>query len=214
MTQSNFCLILLMTAVVFFLVVLNNNVEPYANPETKEELDKILEGSRTDQKSMKLIDNVVSTITKNVNGANVEKSVTPTTNVLQDIFNEGVTKEADFKNVSSVVPEANSIGHYSTLDTSYANINLDNLPKGTLTSSDLVPINEKENDFNKYNLATTYEDANLAINASEKLGVDTSGSSKKNASYDLRGSMPCPKFVVSPWMNSTYEPDTNIKTLY
>ena len=46
------------------------------------------------------------------------------------------------------------------------------------------------------------------------IGVDTVGQSLKNASYDIRGTVANPKFNVSPWNNSTYEPDYNIKPLY
>lgn len=43
-------------------------------------------------------------------------------------------------------------------------------------------------------------------------GVDTIGQSLKNASRDLRGNIPNPKIVVSPFLNSSYDPDTNIKS--
>ena len=39
------------------------------------------------------------------------------------------------------------------------------------------------------------------------IGVDTQGSSLKNANYDLRSSLPISKSSVSPWLNSSYEPD-------
>lgn len=45
------------------------------------------------------------------------------------------------------------------------------------------------------------------------VGVDTVGQSLKNASHDIRGTIANPKFNVSPWNNSTYEPDYNIKPL-
>jgi len=41
-------------------------------------------------------------------------------------------------------------------------------------------------------------------------GVNTVGSSLRNASYDLRGNVPTPKINVSIWNNSTIDPDTNI----
>lgn len=43
------------------------------------------------------------------------------------------------------------------------------------------------------------------------MGVNTVGSSLKNGSLDYRGDIPNPKIWVSPWNNSTIEPDTNIK---
>lgn len=43
------------------------------------------------------------------------------------------------------------------------------------------------------------------------MGVNTVGSSLRNATHDIRGDIPNPKLIVSPWNNSTIEPDTNIK---
>lgn len=48
------------------------------------------------------------------------------------------------------------------------------------------------------------------INISKQVGVNTIGSSHKNASHDIRGDEYCPKFVVSPWMQSSVEPDTSL----
>lgn len=45
------------------------------------------------------------------------------------------------------------------------------------------------------------------------VGVNTVGQSLKNASYDIRGAVNVPKYSVSPWNNSTTEPDYNIKPL-
>lgn len=52
------------------------------------------------------------------------------------------------------------------------------------------------------------------INITKPIGVDTIGSSLKNAWYDIRGGPANPKFVVSPWLQSSTEPDTNLKPLY
>lgn len=51
------------------------------------------------------------------------------------------------------------------------------------------------------------------INVSKPIGFNTIGSSLRNPSYDIRGSPPNPKFVISPWMQSTIEPDNNFKSL-
>ena len=50
------------------------------------------------------------------------------------------------------------------------------------------------------------------INVTRPISINTIGTSLKNPSYDLRGSVPCPKFVISPWLQSSIEPDTNIKS--
>ena len=57
------------------------------------------------------------------------------------------------------------------------------------------------------------ENGNLINTDKYVIGVDTVGQSLKNASWDLRGTIVNPKFNVSPWNNSTYEADYNIKPL-
>lgn len=61
----------------------------------------------------------------------------------------------------------------------------------------------------KYNL----KDDNLINTERYIIGINTVGQSLKNASWDIRGSIPNPKFSVSPWNNSTIEADYNIKPL-
>jgi hypothetical protein len=45
------------------------------------------------------------------------------------------------------------------------------------------------------------------------IGINSVGQSLKNGSYDIRGAINVPKYTVSPWNNSTIEPDYNIKPL-
>jgi hypothetical protein len=83
----------------------------------------------------------------------------------------------------------------------------------TLTSNDLLP-KEKNPDWfqtpgDKFNLLQAVDLELPEI----KIGVDTVGQSRKNASYDLRAAPQCPKFVTGPWNNSTIEPDYNIKPM-
>ena len=82
-------------------------------------------------------------------------------------------------------------------------------------SKDYLPkeINDQwfETDFTgaKYNI----NDDNLINTERYVVGINTVGQSLKNASYDLRGTIANPKFTVSPWNNSTYEPDHNLRPL-
>jgi len=85
----------------------------------------------------------------------------------------------------------------------------------TYNAKDFLPheINDEwfETDFSlaKYQL----NDDKLINTERYIIGINTVGESLKNASYDIRGTVPNPKFVVSPWNNSTYEPDFNLKPL-
>lgn len=83
-----------------------------------------------------------------------------------------------------------------------------------LTSSDLLPGNSDKKWFENPDVGIKIEDANLLSDAVQKVGVDTVGQTRKNPSYDIRGTVPCPKFQISPWNNSTTEPDYNLKSLY
>lgn len=50
------------------------------------------------------------------------------------------------------------------------------------------------------------------INVTKPIGVNTIGTSRKNAGYDVRGTVPCPKFTVSPWNQSSIDPDNMLRT--
>jgi hypothetical protein len=82
-----------------------------------------------------------------------------------------------------------------------------------LLSKDLLPIEKNPDWFqtpgDKFNLLQAVDLELPEI----KIGVDTVGQSRKNASYDLRAAPQCPKFVTGPWNNSTIEPDYNIKPM-
>ena len=45
-------------------------------------------------------------------------------------------------------------------------------------------------------------------------GIDTQGSSNKNASWDLRCAPSNPKFKTGPWNNSTIDPDKNCQKIF
>lgn len=82
-----------------------------------------------------------------------------------------------------------------------------------LMGDDLLPCDKELNEFNNFKVPTTYVDSNLAANGVDKFGIDTIGSSRKNASQDLRGNIACPKLNITPFYNSTIDPDYNIKGL-
>ena len=77
-----------------------------------------------------------------------------------------------------------------------ANINpADLLPKDNNSSWSMKPMGS--GDFLGVNL----------LNAGYLIGVDTIGSSLHNANLQVRSEPPNPQLQVSPWMNTTIEPD-------
>ena len=82
-------------------------------------------------------------------------------------------------------------------------------------AKDFLPkeINNQWFDTDFSQAKTNIEDDKLINTERYVIGINTVGQSLKNASYDIRGTIANPKYSVSPWNNSTYEPDYNIKPL-
>ncbi len=111
--------------------------------------------------------------------------------------------------------DANTVDNFFNTDntkTINEQINDDNNNEN-LNVNDLLP-KTTNNDWN-WDVPTqnvTLEESNLLSSAVKKIGNNTQGNSLKNPSYDIRGNIPNPKFQVSPFNNSSYDPDTNIKS--
>lgn len=94
-------------------------------------------------------------------------------------------------------------------------VNFKKVNNDNYNSKDFLPkqVNDEwfETDFSlaKYQL----NDDKLINTERYMIGINTVGQSLKNATYDIRGTIANPKIVVSPWLNSTYEPDFNLKPL-
>ena len=78
---------------------------------------------------------------------------------------------------------------------------------GNFVSSSLLP---KSNDVIRedgFEFAPKDLQGMNFLEASDKIGVDTVGNSLRNANRSIRDEPANPKTAVSPWMNSTIEPD-------
>jgi len=124
-----------------------------------------------------------------------------------DLFNsvtEGFSTETeDVKDATNEVPEQKLKALPAPKDTTKKDSPLsakDLLPKSSDASVSLWaqvnPVGE-----------TTLKDKNFLV------GVDTQGSTLRNANLQLRADPPNPRKNVSPWMNSTIDEDQTRKTL-
>ena len=82
-------------------------------------------------------------------------------------------------------------------------------PKDQLTPSELLP-GDPNTKWAQVNPAVQGDpkDQNF-LNAGHHLGVNTVGQSLRNSNLQLRSEPPNPQVKVSPWMQTTIEPDTN-----
>ena len=86
-------------------------------------------------------------------------------------------------------------------------------PKNQLAPQELLP-NDPNSKWAQVNPMGAGDIAGKNfLNAGALIGVNTVGQSLRNASWDLRSEPPNPQVAVSPWMQSTIEPDTNRRVL-
>lgn len=82
-----------------------------------------------------------------------------------------------------------------------------------LQSSEFLPQELNQNWFDKdFNKVKEIDQDTLIDVSQYSSGMDTVGQTLKNPSYDIRGNIPNPKNIISPFLNSSIEPDNNIKS--
>lgn len=82
-----------------------------------------------------------------------------------------------------------------------------------LKSSEFLPQELNQNWFDKdFNQVKEIDQDTLIDVSQYSSGMDTVGQTLKNPSYDIRGNIPNPKNIISPFLNSSIEPDNNIKS--
>lgn len=113
---------------------------------------------------------------------------------------EGSSLEDAFSNDMNVTPDISAINMHQKENKNY-------------NAGDFLPKETKKDWFDTSFAKYSLNDDQLINTERYVIGVNTVGQSLKNGSHDLRGTIPCPKFSVSPWNNSTYEADFNIKSM-
>ena len=86
-------------------------------------------------------------------------------------------------------------------------------PKNQLLATELLP-QDKSSTWAQVNPSGTgtLKDRNF-LAAGHHIGVNTVGQTLRNANMGLRSEPPCPQVQVSPWMQSTIDPDMGRKPL-
>jgi len=83
-------------------------------------------------------------------------------------------------------------------------------PKQQLTPSELLPTNDVNDWNNAYPVSSSgsLEGKNF-LQSGHHVGINTVGQTLRNANMQLRSEPPNPQVSVSPWQQSTIEPDVN-----
>ena len=105
----------------------------------------------------------------------------------------------------------NTMEHFSQ-DSNYgAERNLTSFPKEQLTAQDLLP-QDNSSLWAQVNPAGegSLKDRSF-LQAGYNIGINTVGQTLRNANLQLRSEPPCPQIKVSPWSQSSIEPDVSRK---
>jgi hypothetical protein len=141
---------------------------------------------------------------KNVNYSGGERSSKSST---LDKFFEGNHPQDSGAN-AGFSPMLENEGKYAAYLSDKGSKNLTD--KDKFNAGSLLPKEKSGEWFDDPYEATSVKVSN-AINIFRPIGVNTTQTSGKNPSHDIRGTIPNPKYAVAPWLNSSYEPDTNIR---
>jgi hypothetical protein len=82
-------------------------------------------------------------------------------------------------------------------------------PNNTLTPDDLLPKDESSAWAQQHPAGSGSLAGKNWLQAGQHVGIDTVGQTLRNANLQIRSEPPNPRLMVSPWLNSTIEADTN-----
>ena len=127
---------------------------------------------------------------------------------------EGFQTNPEVTEVPEVTEEPNAFGNEETqgsVEGSTANRN-ECLPRDVCNAEDLLPSGQAQQDWDTPAAPGGIDGPNF-LNPENLVGINTVGQSLRNANRQLRSEPPNPQVKVSPWLQTTIEPDTNRKPL-
>lgn len=193
-----------------------NDIEMFAADEDSQTMGSGSEESQSmgsnsmssdESYQQKLLSKNSSPTKKTVSFVGDQRGNNPNNNALDVFFNAG----NPYSSVTDYVPNNDKgSGGWQSVPKSYSSTKKQTT-KDMFNIDNYMPGDQHENWFDSMPESISVKNRHL-INITKAVGNNTVGSSLKNPSYDIRGNEACPKFVVSPWLQSSIEPDINIKS--
>lgn len=119
-------------------------------------------------------------------------------------------------NKTEYLPKGNIVGgeaieHFSNDSKFKTERNLTSFPKDQLTAEELLP-QDNSSLWAQVNPSGegSLKDRNF-LQSGYHIGINTVGQTLRNANLQLRSEPPCPQVKISPWLQSTIEPDVSRK---
>lgn len=124
------------------------------------------------------------------------------------------TNNISNNNAAIVEPISSDDSEYKPVNYEKSKLPNDCFPKDKLTAEDLLPKNAANSKWAQVNPAGQGELKNHNfLTAGYHVGVNTVGSTLRNANMQLRSEPPNPQMKVSPWNQTTINPDLNRRPL-
>ena len=123
-------------------------------------------------------------------------------------------KKSEEEMKESFTQGSNSMDYYSMDKNFEEERNNTNFPKEQLTAEELLPQNNSSDLWAKVNPEGegSLEGKNF-LQSGYHIGINTVGQTLRNANMQLRSEPPNPQVKVSPWQQSTIEPDVGRKPM-
>lgn len=185
------------------------------SPEEEEFADQYASqyASQAPQEQAEAEDYVATHEQKQVNHSQID-------NIAADEeYMKNVHQDELHKNNTNVLPNPQQSNNYSPQGNFQPSqqhdfSKLDCFPKDQLVAPDLLP---REDSYNVWNASNPPAQGHLSnknfTESGHHYGLNTQGSTLKNANTQLRSDPHIPMRAVGPWHQSTYEADTNRRAL-
>ena len=215
--MDNNLLLILAIAVVIFLI-LNFNTKQEANSDVVDNfVDDVVAEEEQEEAEQEVAEQLAQQLVKKPEPVQEDEPVERDN--LAGFYEDNLKGEGKDYKVKNSSREQGNFAGYDQGYTLGVNFNdaefkeLNNVPNDQkLISDDLLPKDSKDW-FETPTVGIEIEEANLLANPEFLIGVNTVGSTRKRANLDIRGNIPNPKITVSPWNNSSYDPDNNMEGL-
>lgn len=117
-----------------------------------------------------------------------------------------IMNKESFNNSGEIVGQ-NNMEHFSNNEHNSKERTDSSFPKDQLTAAELLP-SDNSSLWAQVNPSGegTLKDRNF-LQSGYHIGINTVGQTLRNANLQLRSEPPCPQVVISPWLQSSIEPD-------
>ncbi len=127
--------------------------------------------------------------------------------------NDATTDNTDEEETTESFVNSNNMDHFNSDSNLQERRESSNFPKETLGADDLLPNNDSSLWANVNPAGEgSLKDRNF-LQSGYHVGVNTVGQTLRNANLQLRSEPPNPQVKVSPWLQTTINPDTGRKPM-